>query len=197
MGKQSRRKRDVERARSGSSAGGRWWWITIAVVVVIGVVLVGVTATRHTTGVTAPDGTRAVEVGSAEHVAGEVDYAEEPPVGGDHNAVWQNCGTYTEPVPEENAVHSLEHGAVWITYRPDLGDGQVGELERQADGETHVLVSPRPDLPAPIVASAWGQQLELDDAGDPRLDEFVRAFQQGPQTPELGALCSGGNGTPA
>ena len=37
------------------------------------------------------------------HVTGKVTYAQTPPVGGDHSAVWQNCGVYTHPVANENA----------------------------------------------------------------------------------------------
>jgi hypothetical protein len=59
-----------------------------------------------------------------------------------------------------------------------------------------VLVSPYPDLPAPVVASAWGKQLQLDSANDPRLEQFVSAFREGPQTPEPGAPCTGGTGNP-
>jgi hypothetical protein len=57
------------------------------------------------------------------HVGGNIDYDQDlgiPPAGGPHNPSWQNCGFYDELVRDENAVHSLEHGAVWITYQPDL-----------------------------------------------------------------------------
>ena len=126
------------------------------------------------------------------HTQNPVSYPQTPPVGGEHSPVWQNCGFYAKPVANENAVHSLEHGAVWITYRPDLPGDQIDTLRKLADGQTHVLVSPYPDLPAPVVASAWGRQLTLDSASDSRLDQFVRAFRQGPQTPEPGASCTGG-----
>jgi hypothetical protein len=46
------------------------------------------------------------------------------------------------------------------------------------------------------VASAWGYQVKLDSASDPRLEQFIRTFEQGPQTPEPGAACVGGTGTP-
>lgn len=130
------------------------------------------------------------------HVDGSVEYPLTPPVGGDHDAQWQNCGVYSDPVANENAVHSLEHGAVWITYRPDLPDEQVAELAAVATGEAYLLVSPSTDLPAPVVASAWGKQLLLTGVADPRLDQFIRAFENGPQTPEPGAACSGGVGDP-
>jgi hypothetical protein len=90
----------------------------------------------------------------------------------------------------------MEHGAVWITYQPDLSSDQVEALRNLAHDNTYVLVSPYPDLPAPVVASAWGKQLQLDSANDPRLEQFVSAFREGPQTPEPGAPCIGGTGNP-
>lgn len=93
-------------------------------------------------------------------------------------------------------MHSLEHGAVWVMYAPDLGEAEVAALEAVADGQTHVLVTPYENLERPIVLSAWGRQLSVDDANDPRIDAFIRSFQEGPQTPELGAPCSGALGTP-
>jgi hypothetical protein len=143
-----------------------------------------------------PEGVRSFEIASRAHTEGSVSYEQTPPAGGEHNPVWQNCGFYSEPVRSENAVHSLEHGAVWITYRPGLPEGQVDELRKIASENDFVLVSPYPDLPAPVVASAWGKQLELDSADDPDLERFVNAYQQGPQTPEPGAVCTGGIGEP-
>lgn len=130
------------------------------------------------------------------HTEGPTSYAQTPPAGGVHNPAWLNCGYYPAPVPNQYAVHSLEHGAVWITYRPDLPAAQVDALRGRANAQTFMLVSPYPDLPAPVVASAWGKQVRLDSASDPALDTFIRDFRQGPQTPEPGAACTGGVGTP-
>ena len=55
---------------------------------------------------------------SRNHTKEPVDYPQTPPVGGPHNPIWQNCGFYSKPVRNEHAVHSMEHGAVWITYSP-------------------------------------------------------------------------------
>ncbi len=129
---------------------------------------------------------------SRDHVDGPVAYEQTPPVGGAHSPVWQNCGYYPAPVGNEHAVHSLEHGAVWITYRPDLPAEQLDLLRSLGEDRTFILVSPYPDLPSPVVASAWGAQLRLESTDDPRLGEFIRAFRQGPQTPEPGAACIGG-----
>ncbi len=145
-----------------------------------------------------PDVVKTYDVGpAAQHTDGVVDYAQTPPVGGEHNPVWQNCGFYDEPVANENAVHSLEHGAVWITYSPDLPQDQVEVLRDLANSQTYILVSPYPDLPSPVVASAWGKQLSLESADDPDLERFVRAYRQGPQTPERGAVCTNGIGQPS
>jgi hypothetical protein len=90
-------------------------------------------------------------------------------------------------------VHSLEHGAVWITYRPDLPAADVQRLQALA-ADDYMLLSPYPGLPAPVVATAWNHQLPLTGADDPRLPQFIRRFKNNPTTtPEFGATCSGGN----
>lgn len=128
----------------------------------------------------------------AQHVAETVEYEQLPPVGGDHNPVWQNCGFYDQPVQDIHAVHSLEHGAVWVTYDPDLDEAQVDTLEALAKDNPYLLVSPYEGLPSPVVASAWGLQLPLDDVDDDRLQTFLTKYLQGPQTLEPGAACTGG-----
>jgi hypothetical protein len=126
-----------------------------------------------------------------DHVEGTVQYAESPPVGGQHNARWQNCGYYSAEINSENAVHSLEHGAVWITYQPDLPQDQIDKLKDIAEGQDYVLVSPFPGLDSPVVASTWNHQIKLDGANDPDLNRFIRTYKQGADTPEPGASCTG------
>jgi|SRR5436190_5298647 len=132
------------------------------------------------------------------HVTTKVNYPQNPPAGGDHNPRWLNCGIYNTPVPNENAVHDLEHGAVWITYRPDLSATDVAKLTDIVKSKTrgYLDLSPYPDLPAPVVASAWGKQLKLKGANDKRLPKFIDKYQLGPQAPELGSACTSGVGTP-
>lgn len=119
-------------------------------------------------------------------------FSELPPMGGDHAPTWVNCGTYTNPINPSEALHSLEHGAVWVTYRPDLPQKEIDALAREAALHPYQLLSPYPGLSAPVVATAWGKQLKLESADDPRLPIFLQAHLQGPQTPEPGAPCSGG-----
>lgn len=98
-------------------------------------------------------------------------------------------------------MHSLEHGAVWITYRPSLPKPAVMRLRRLVEGrhrgaERYLILSPYPGLPAPLVASAWGAQLRLQRVGDRRLTEFIGSFAGGAQGGEPGGYCSGGTGSP-
>ncbi|RBM04705.1 DUF3105 domain-containing protein [Streptomyces sp. PT12] len=138
------------------------------------------------------EGARTWEDLSRNHVETDIDYAMTPPAGGDHAAAWLNCDVYEDEVPEENAVHSLEHGAVWVTYNDSASDADVEALTERVSSTPYSLMSPLADQESPIVLTAWGNQLPLDTADDPRVDEFFETFVQGEQTPEPGAACTGG-----
>lgn len=138
------------------------------------------------------DGVQAFADLTRNHVQTAVEYPQEPGVGGDHAAVWTNCGVYTEPINEQSAVHSLEHGAVWLTYQPDLPASDIATLTALAQDKPYVLLSPDKDQSAPVTATAWGTQLTLPNANDTRIPAFIRAYAQSPNAPEPGASCAGG-----
>jgi hypothetical protein len=174
--------------------------IVVALIGVAAVVLVGAGQDKAALEAEAAqeiDGVQTVDGLTFGHVTTAVDYAQTPPAGGEHNPAWLNCGVYTEPVPNENAVHSLEHGAVWITYDPSLPADQVATLTALADRNSYVLVSPYEGMDSPIVATAWGYQLPLETADDARLPVFVQKYLLNPELAEAGAPCSNGVGTPA
>jgi hypothetical protein len=123
----------------------------------------------------APDGVEVVTIGDFSHVEGAIEYDRDPPAGGIHNSDEIPCQAYDEPIPNERAVHSLEHGAIWITYRPDLSEGDVDSLRSHAR-RAEVIVSPYPGLDSPVVVTAWGVQMPVESADDERIDEFVRYF---------------------
>jgi len=116
-----------------------------------------------------------------------------PPVGGIHNPYWQNCmgDVYTSEIAKEQATHSMEHGAVWVTYNPSLPKDQVEKLAKKVDGKSFMLMSPYPGLDKPISLQAWGYQLKVDNAGDGRIDDFIDALRQN-ATQEPQAGCSNG-----
>lgn len=129
-----------------------------------------------------------------DHTTADVDYPMTPPAGGPHDPVWLECGVYDVPVRDENAVHDLEHGAVWIAYAPDLGAADVRRLERSLP--QNGIMAPYPGLTAPVVVTVWGRQLALDGARDPRLGEFLATFGHSETAPEPDASCAGGSRDP-
>lgn len=148
-----------------------------------------------------------------QHVAGPVTYIITPPVGGPHDGIWMNAGVYTKPVPAERAVHDMEHGAVWLTYNPNLPASEISTLTafvaKQsliaetgesaagiAAGNSNRYVDLSPwetnSLPSPIVISAWGHQLRLTSASDPRMQKFVDMFRHSAVfSPEYGSAVDG------
>lgn len=138
------------------------------------------------------DGVQEFAVVSALHQVTPVDYPQSPPAGGAHHPTWQQCGVYSAPIVDEHAVHSLEHGAIWITYQPELGSAEVEKLANITRQSGYRLLSPYPGIDSPIILTGWGVQLKLDSADNPRLMQFISKYEQGPTTPELGATCGGG-----
>ncbi|MCH5677133.1 DUF3105 domain-containing protein [Streptomyces gilvus] len=131
---------------------------------------------------------------SRNHVAGTVSYPMHPPVGGNHNPVWLNCNgnVYTKAVKDENAVHALEHGAVWVTYTDKAKKSDVDTLSAKVKQTPYSLMSPYTNQTSPIELTAWGHQLGVTSADDPKVAKFFETYVQGRQTPEPGASCTGG-----
>ncbi len=118
-----------------------------------------------------------------------------PPMGGPHHPSWLNCGIYDQPVPAQNAIHSMEHGAVWVTYDPDIDEAEIAALTDVVQGDDLIILSPYPDQDSPIVLTTWDRQLALETAVDERYDQFMSQYR-GVRGPEAGAGCARGVGTP-
>lgn len=146
------------------------------------------------------DGVQAIRVYYSDpvHTENDVDYELRPPPGGIHHPGAWACGFYDAPVVDEQVVHTLEHGAVWLAYAPDLPAADAGvihELVRQND---KIVAAPYEGLEPgeAVVATAWARQLRLESVQDPRLERFVVQYQDGSQAPEVGVSCARGVGTP-
>jgi len=142
-----------------------------------------------------PNGIEVYPATTNHTVKGPIEYDRKPPTNGNHDPLWQNCGFYEEPVEDRHAVHSLDHGVVWITYRPDLPKQQIETL-RPYGNENYVIASPYPGQNAPVIATSWRVQLELGGADDPRLRRFVNQFRISELAPLSGNRCTLGVGTP-
>ncbi|GAA4931400.1 hypothetical protein GCM10023224_09200 [Streptomonospora halophila] len=192
------------------SSGALWWVLggcaLVLVLVVVGGGVAGYLFLRGGGGSAAPEedlpgshrpgdiaGVRTFTDVPREHTEELVSYEVYPPPGGKHHPVWQNCGVYRKELKPEHAVHSLEHGAVWVSYK----DNQPGDVRMTLEGlyreGDYLLVSPAHTLQREnIVLVAWGKRLVVDEPDDHRIAEFLNTYVQGPQTPEPGAPCSGG-----
>lgn len=138
------------------------------------------------------DGVISYRVTSADHTDRRVEYPVTPPPGGPHRPVWVNCGFHEQPFDDENLVHDLEHGAVWLAYSPDLDDSDLDVIRALADNHK-VVAAPYEGLEdgEAVVATAWARQLRLDSVDDPRLQDFVVQYEDGSQAPEAGVTCTG------
>jgi hypothetical protein len=204
------RERDARRARLGRRLS-----VAAAVVAAVATVVIGATVIVTASGSPGDDRakTSGVDPDKANvrgekvytdlergHVTGDVDYSEgpTPPVGGRHNPTWQNANgdVYTEPLMNEHAVHSLEHGAVWVTYSKSATAADIAALRAKVEGVPYRMMSPVPDQGSPVELTAWGHQLSVASASDAQVDAFFDAYVQGPQAPEPGAPVTGGRSAP-
>jgi hypothetical protein len=138
------------------------------------------------------DGITVKSYPSGLHKTAAIKYTQSPPFGGEHDPEWADCtGTvYAKPIRNENAVHSLEHGGIWITYRPGLSSAEIDALKRRVEGVDYMMLSPYPGLKMKVSLQSWGHQLFVDSVDDERIDTFVKDLRHNEvTTPEPTASC--------
>lgn len=176
-----------------------WGWIAAAVVVAIfaaSAIGYAVLQVNERNAIADPanlDGLVTKQFAAQLHVQDPVDYGEDsPPFGGTHNPTWPDCNgvVYAIQLANEYAVHALEHGAVWITYNPDLPQDDVDKLAELVQGQSFLFMSPYPGLRNAVSLQSWGHQLFVDTVDDPRIEQYITALRLNPEfTPENGATC--------
>lgn len=114
---------------------------------------------------------------------------DEPPTSGPHAEAlaWK---AYDQEVPDVNAIHNLEHGGIYISYRPDLAKDQVDKIRALftapfSDPDfkpTKVIIAPRADNKSPIVMSSWLRS-EKFTAYDqqPMINYYLKNFGKSPE----------------
>jgi hypothetical protein len=124
----------------------------------------------------------------------KITYPMKPAAGGPHHQLWQQCkgDVYTSAIDEGNAVHSLEHGAVWITYQSGVPAAEVEKLAERVRGNDYMLLSPYEGQPTRISLQAWGYQLRVSSVDDARIDAFIQKYRQ-TASMEAGVPCSTGS----
>jgi hypothetical protein len=118
-------------------------------------------------------------------------YNSNPPSSGAHYGTSANWGIYDYEVNDKIFLHNLEHGGVWIAYRPSISGAEVNELERIVDefGGSKIVMAPRLANDADIALVAWTRVEKFDLAGGEITDvqknairDFYRAYRDhGPE----------------
>ncbi len=125
-------------------------------------------------------GTEQANNGQAHVADGSKEYGEaEPPTSGDHSTPvpWQ---VYDQEVPDINSIHNLEHGGIYVSYRPDLPPEQISKIKalfgqpfaREGFSPNKALVAPRAANDAPIILSSWTRNLKLEAYDEEKMVEY-------------------------
>lgn len=135
----------------------------------------------------------------------KVDYNSNPPSSGNHYNNPEPAGIYDSAPPGGNLVHSLEHGAVIMWYKPLTSPNQPNEatnssklaglstqdieqlkqIYNSASVSKKIMV-PRPSLDVPIALSSWGRVLKLDKIDSNQIKAFMETNEdRGPEKAPL------------
>lgn len=168
----SRRKRALKKVS---------YWV-LAVVIVLGGGWLLVSAT----GPKGQDYSQSYPILGRNHVANgsTVSYNSNPPTSGDHYAAAAPARFYDKELPDEQLVHNLEHGHIWIAYKPSLSGEIIGILKDF--GGRNVVVAPRSTNDTDIALVAWGRldkfSVEGGNVDEQRIKDFISRYQNsGPE----------------
>jgi hypothetical protein len=110
-------------------------------------------------------------------------YNSNPPTSGPHAAALRTA-VYDRTLPDENLIHNLEHGHIWLSYR-DREDTEAIELfERlQSQFPSSVIVTYRPANDSRLAVAAWTRLLKLEEADEEQILAFIaRYFDKAPES---------------
>ena len=142
------------------------------------------------------DFSREVSFEGSEHISDgiKVEYKSNPPASGTHWPTWLSDGIYDKGKPDEAVVHALEHGRVWVSYRPSILEETKKELEKLLGGQSVVILTPRERNETDIALAAW-QRLDtfnLNDDGSfdkNRILDFIKRYRlKGPESLAAGKM---------
>lgn len=107
-----------------------------------------------------------------------VDYKTNPPTSGPHYEVPSNWGIIDHEIPDEAVLHSLEHGGVWVSYRPGIAPSAIEKLKEVVKKTgSKVLMAPRSKNDKDVALVSWGRSYKFDLNSDGSFDEgLVKAY---------------------
>ena len=118
------------------------------------------------------------------------EYNSNPPTSGWHYEKEADKGVSKKQLPDEQLIHNLEHGYIWISYRPDAASEVVKQLENFYGFGKKIIVEPRKENDKLIAIAAWNwldkfdpsSSDSLDDAELKRIGDFIDKYiNQGPE----------------
>lgn len=133
-----------------------------------------------------PETGQAYPIEGAAHVAdgAKVEYRTNPPSSGNHYGVPANWGVYDHEIPDEAAVHNLEHGGIWISYKPSMPSDEIKKIvDLVKNYSSKIILTPRAKNDLPIALVSWGRIHKLDSFNEDVIKNFISKYKNtGPET---------------
>jgi hypothetical protein len=148
------------------------WSISIALIFLgmYGIVILSRQGQKARPGeIFAIQGQQHIDIG-ASHIA----YNSNPPTSGPHYVQPANWGVYQTELPDEQLIHNLEHGGIWISYTGIASTTQI-DLEKLAKSYTKIIVEPRTKDDAPIILASWGRLEKFQTYDEQAIVAFIKA----------------------
>ena len=177
--------RNQERGKRGMKKIMLWGLVFLAVAGIIGTFFIFGSKGRTSE----PDLSKAIPDEGRTHVSEgtTVEYNSNPPTSGNHWPVPLSDGVYSAEKPDEAIIHSLEHGRVWVSYKPSIPEQTKKTLEDLLKKYNGTVLTPRSANDMDIALTAWNRldtfNLESDGTfNEQRIIDFINRWRnKGPE----------------
>lgn len=115
-----------------------------------------------------------------EHVDSKEYGGDQPPTSGPHAGpiAW---GMYDTEVRDDQVIHNMEHGGVYVSYQPGLPKDQIEKLTNLLSEPfsnpkfqpKKVILAPRAANKSPIVLSSWLRSEELESYDQSKIEDYI------------------------
>lgn len=146
---------------------------TIGVLAVVGIIYLLVISAKNQK----PRPGEASPIQGQEHIsvgATHEEYNSNLPTSGPHYAQPAKWGVYQSELPDEQVVHNLEHGGIWIAYK-DISDDTKTALEEITKSGLKIIMTPRAKNDAPITLASWGRVQKFESFNRQAILDFIKA----------------------
>lgn len=115
-----------------------------------------------------------------EHVATKEYGGNQPPTSGPHaNPV--SWGVYDMEIRDDQAIHNMEHGGVYVSYQPSLPNDQIKRLANLLSAPfsdskfrpKKIVLAPRDANKSPIELSSWRRSEALANYDQKKIEDYI------------------------